>query len=55
MAALKRGAPTNRVEVQALVQFMIQVEQAPQRCKLIKCMQFAHPDVLRIFMQNCGK
>ncbi|VDN06815.1 unnamed protein product [Thelazia callipaeda] len=53
-STLSRGPPRNRTQVRDLVRLMIQVEQAPQRSSLIKCIRFAHPDVLRLFIQECG-
>ncbi|EFO24832.1 hypothetical protein LOAG_03647 [Loa loa] len=52
--ALSRGPPRNRTQVRDLVRLMIQVEQAPQRSSLIQCIRFAHPDVLRLFIQESG-
>uniref|UniRef100_A0AAF5Q0R0 [histone H3]-lysine(36) N-trimethyltransferase n=1 Tax=Wuchereria bancrofti TaxID=6293 RepID=A0AAF5Q0R0_WUCBA len=52
--ALSRGPPRNRTQVRDLVRLMVQVEQAPQRSSLIQCIRFAHPDVLRLFIQESG-
>lgn len=54
MNILSRGPPRNRTQVRDLVRLMVQVEQAPQRSSLIQCIRFAHPDVLRLFIQECG-
>uniref|UniRef100_A0A915BU57 [histone H3]-lysine(36) N-trimethyltransferase n=1 Tax=Parascaris univalens TaxID=6257 RepID=A0A915BU57_PARUN len=51
---LVRGAPRNRTQVKELVQLMIQVEQAPQRCLLLGCFDAAGSDILRLFMEECG-
>ncbi|VDK86697.1 unnamed protein product [Onchocerca ochengi] len=52
--ALSRGPPRNRTQIRDLVRLMVQVEQAPQRSSLIQCIRFAHPDVLRLFIQESG-
>ncbi|VDK42176.1 unnamed protein product [Anisakis simplex] len=51
---LSRGAPRNRKHVKELVQLMIQVEQADQRCELLRCFDTASSDILRLFMEECG-
>ncbi|KHN76543.1 Histone-lysine N-methyltransferase SETD2 [Toxocara canis] len=51
---LVRGAPRNRMQVKELVQLMIQVEQANQRCALLRCFEAASSDILRLFMEECG-
>lgn len=52
--AVSRGCPRNRKHVKDLVRLIMQVEDAPQRCTLVRCLLGAGQDIHRLFVEECG-